>query len=105
MDLDQLRAQKLAELQKRQQEAALQEHQIEQQVAQLENAVKGVLSPEARARLANIKLVSPDKAVQVMVVIAQLVQAGRMSYLDDAALKELLVKLQPEQKKTKIIRK
>ncbi len=84
---------------------ALQEAQeAQQQIAQLELALKSVMAPEARSRFANIKLASPDRAVQVMAVLAQLVQSGKISYIDDSTFKNLLVRMS-SRKETSIVRK
>lgn len=79
------------------------QQEAEQQVAQLEYAVKSIMSPDARSRFANIKLASPQRAVQVLLVLAQLVQTGRVEHIDDSAFRDILVKLQS--KETKILRR
>jgi len=107
-ELEELKRKKLEEL-KNQQEAALQEQaeeqaQLEQQIEQLEMMVKQVFTKEALSRYGNIKAAHPEKAVQVLVVLGQLIQQGKIKQINDAQLKEILKKLTPEKKDFKIKR-
>ncbi|MBI4017033.1 MAG: hypothetical protein HY363_05065 [Candidatus Aenigmarchaeota archaeon] len=77
--------------------------EAEQQIVQLECAVKSIMSPDARSRFANIKLASPQRAVQVLLVLAQLVHAGGIEQIDDASFRDVLVKMQS--KETRLFRK
>ena len=77
--------------------------ELEQQITQLENAVKTVMTPEARSRYTNIKLASPSRAIDILVMLAQIIQTGKAKQIDDVTFKSILTKIQP-QKKTTIIR-
>ena len=68
----------------------------------MEGMVKPLLTKDALVRFGTIKAAFPEKAVQVLVVIAQLAQAGRIKNVDDAMLKKLLAQLAPKQRETKI---
>ena len=70
-------------------------------MAQLEGMVKPLLTKEALERYGTIKTAFPEKAIQVLVVIAQLAQSGRISTVDDALLKKLLIQLTPQQRETR----
>lgn len=75
----------------------VQEQHFAQQVAQLESAVKSVMTPEARSRLANVKLVSGERAVHAMLALAQLMQTGKASAIDDDLLKSVLASMPQRQ--------
>jgi len=66
---------------------------LARQVAVLENAIKPMMTREALTRYGTIKLVHPDKAVHALVVFAQMAQSGKLTSIDDAALKDVLIHL------------
>ncbi len=104
-DLEQLRRRRLAELQR----AAAEEErraEVQQQVEiQKQALLKRILTPEARQRLTNIKMVRPDFADQLEVQLVQLAQSGRVKLpISDAQLKEALVRLQSQRRDIKIRR-
>lgn len=104
-ELEEIRKRKLEELQRVQQKQIEEELQLQQQIKQLENIVKGVMTKEALERYGNVKTVHPDKAVQVLAVLGQLLQTGKINKIDDEILKEILIKLIPKKKDFKIKRK
>lgn len=83
---------------------ASEEEQLKQQVAQLEVMVKQAFTKEALERYGNIKTAYPETAVQLLVVLAQALQAGQLTTIDDNTLKEVLKKITPEKKDIKIKR-
>jgi len=99
-ELDDIRLRKLQDMQESQSEAL----QMQQQVQQLEAAVKGVMTRDALQRYGNIKAASPEKAVQLLVVIGQLLHSGQIKGVDDEMLKSILLRIQPEKKDFKIRR-
>jgi DNA-binding TFAR19-related protein (PDSD5 family) len=103
--MDELDALRLRKLQARQRalagQGASEEDILARQVEQLESAARAVLTREALARYGNIKASHPERAVQLLAVIAQLISRGVPS-VDDAMLKELLARLQPPRRETKI---
>lgn len=101
-ELEELRQRKLQEMMASQQD---EQAQLQQQISQLESMVKAVMTKEAIVRFGNIKAAHPEKAVQVLVVLAQLLQAGQLKAVDDEKLKEILAKMQPEKKGFNIRRK
>jgi programmed cell death protein 5 len=101
-ELDEIRKRKIAELQRQQKASATEEQKLQSQVAQLEGMVKPLLTKEALTRYGTIKTAFPEKAIQVLVVIAQLAQAGRVKTVDDETLKKLLIQLTPKKRETKI---
>lgn len=78
------------------------ETQLQQQIQQLEQFVKQFFTKEALARYGNLKTAHPDKAVQLLVLLAQAIQTKQISMIDDLTLKEILKKLTPEKKEIKI---
>ena len=78
-----------------------QQHALQQQVEQLELAVKTILTREALQRYTNLKIAHPEKAIRLLVTIAQLVQSNQIQKIGDAELKLLLEKMEPT-RKTKI---
>ncbi len=105
MNLDEIRARKLAAMQTRAQERTREDAQFASQVAQLEAIIKTRMTKDAIARLGNVKTAHPERAVQAIAVMAQLIQAGRIATVDDATLKDILERLQPEKKGFRITRK
>ena len=96
----------MQELRKRQleqmQQQAQEQEQLQQQVQQIELIVKQALTKEALERYGNLKTAFPEKAVQLLVILAQAIQAGQISKIDDDTLKEVLKKLSPKKREFKI---
>lgn len=62
-------------------------------------------SPEARQRLANLKLVKPKLASQLEEYLLALAQQGRLpTPIDDETLKKILRKIYEQKRETKITR-
>ena len=81
--------------------------QMQQQVEmQKQTLLRRILSPEARQRLTNLKMVKPEFAQQIELQLIQLAQAGRLSIpVTDDQLKEILARLQSQRRDIKIRRK
>ncbi len=104
-ELEKIKQQKLEDMQKRQMQQVWQEElQLQKQVEQLEAIVRGVMTKEAMQRYGNVKAAHPDKAVQALVVLAQLAQQG-VQKIDDDKFKEILQRLTPKKKEFRIKRK
>ncbi|ASJ00386.1 DNA-binding protein [Thermococcus gorgonarius] len=103
-DIEEIRKRKLMELQKKyleqqkaQEEAIKQEMELE---AQLNAIMRRVLTPEARERLGRVKLVRPELARQVELLLAQLYQAGQIREpLSDEKLKRILAQIEARTRK------
>ncbi len=97
-ELEEIRKKKLLELQRRLQEAQL-EQKIEEAKAAQEEAIRRsilsrILTPEAKDRLARVKLVRPEIAKLVEDYLISLYQAGRIGgKVTDEVLKKLLAQL------------
>ena len=103
-DIEELKRKKLEELQ-RQQQPNSEEAQIQQQVEQLESVVKQRLTKKALERYGNLKTAYPELAVQLLILLSQAIQTNQIKTIDDDALKNLLMRLQPKKHKFKMIRK
>lgn len=69
-------------------------------------AMRAILTPEARQRLANMRLVKPDLASRVEDYLIRVVQTQNVKIpVDDEELKALLRKLIPRKRRTKIERR
>jgi len=103
-NLEEIKKRKLEELQKQVAQQSNQEQQMQQQVEQLELIVKQAFTKEALERFGNLKSAHPEKAIQILVVLAQAIQSGQLQKIDDTTLKEILKKITPEKKEFKIKR-
>lgn len=107
-ELEEIKKRKLEELKKTQfeqlQQQTQEEEQMKQQIQQLEAIVKQAFSKEALQRYGNLKAAFPDRAVQLLVILAQAIQSGQIKNIDDNTLKEILKKISPEKKDIKIKR-
>ena len=102
-ELDAIRQRKLAELQQQ----ALQEQAEEQKQAdvdaQKETILRQILTPEARARLTNIRMVKPQFAEQIEMQLIQLASSGRLKdRVTDEQLKSLLAQIQGKERERKV---
>jgi len=103
-ELEELRRRKLLALQQRADEQR--QVQMEQQAeAQKQALLKKILSPEARQRLANLRMVRPEFTDQLELQLIQLAQQGKLPIpLSDVQLKQILAQLQTQKRETKIRR-
>ncbi|CDG65579.1 MAG: programmed cell death protein 5 [Methanobacterium sp.] len=101
-DIEEIRRRRMAELQQQaaaqaQQQpsdAQAQEQMRRELEAQKKQALMQILTPEARSRLANLRLTKPEFVDQIELQLIQLAQMGRVqSKITDQQLKELLRKL------------
>jgi programmed cell death protein 5 len=105
-ELEDVRRRKMLELQRRLAEEQ-QRAQIAQQIEMQKQALlKQILTPEARQRINNLKMVKPEFIAQLELQLIQLAQAGRINIpITDEQLKELLTKLQTAKRNITIRRK
>ncbi|MGB9842250.1 MAG: DNA-binding protein [Candidatus Bathyarchaeales archaeon] len=104
-ELEAIRRRKLLALQQKLNEEQRQA-QVEQQLeAQKQALLRQILSPEARQRLTNLKMVKPEFAEQLELQLIQLAQVGKLPIpLSDAQLKQILIQLQSRKRETTIRR-
>ena len=102
-ELEAIRQRKLANLR----EQAAQEQVAEQQAsnvqAQKDSILRQILSPEARARLTNIKMVKPQVAEQIELQLIQLAGSGKLKgRVTDEQLKALLQQIMGRERERKV---
>jgi len=103
-ELTAIRRKKLQQLQQRSSEdqKQTQDERIEQQKQEL---LRQLLSPEARQRLTNLKMIKPEFTEQLELQIIQLAQTGKLPIpLSDAQLKQILLQLQGRKREITIRR-
>jgi len=107
-ELDGIKRRKLAELQEAQgnqlQEQAREQADFQQKVNELENVVKQLFTKEALERYGNIKSVDREKALQIITIIGQMIQSGRVQTINDEMMRGLLKQLAPKKREMKIRR-
>jgi programmed cell death protein 5 len=103
-ELERLKAQRMAELQARQQQQSTEQQRVAAEAeAQKQSLMRRLLTPEARQRLANIKLVRPEFSQQLELELVQLAQTGKVTLpITDDQLKRLLAQIEGQQKKRDI---
>jgi len=104
-ELEALRRKRLMELQQQmlqEQERAEAQKRFELQKQAL---MRRILTPKARQRLANLKMVRPEFASQLELQLIQIAQQGRISLpITDDQLKEILSRLQRSRREIRIRR-
>jgi programmed cell death protein 5 len=104
-DIEVLKQRRLAEMQRRAAEEDRADSERREAEAQKQNVLRVILTPEARSRLNNLRMVRPDFAEQLELQLIQLAQQGRLPVpLTDEHLKKLLVELQEKKRDIKITR-
>ena len=104
-ELEALRKRRMLELQQRMVEEQKQVQARQQLEMQKQAVLRRILTPEARSRLTNLKMVKPEFTQQLELQLMQLAQQGRIAIpITDEQLKELLVKLQSGRRDYKIRR-
>ena len=116
-DLDEIRQKRMAELQAQQaaaqsqaQQQAMAQAQQQEAQAQFEAQKKQILgqimTPEARQRLANLKLTKPDLVNNIELQLIQSAQAGSLrGKVTDDQIKVLLRQIAGQKREIKITRK
>ena len=120
-ELDEIRKRRMAELQQQQAamnanpQQAAQQQMLEQQAAQqrqaemeaqLKQAMKQILTPEARGRLDNLRLTKPELVQNIEIQLLQSAQAGSLrGKVTDEQLKVLLKNLMGQKREIHITRR
>ncbi len=104
-ELEAIRKRKLLSLQQKVTDEQKQSQEAQQLEAQKQELLKQILSPEARQRLTNLKMVKAEFTEQLELQLIQLAQTGKLPIpLSDAQLKQILIQLQSRKRDIKIRR-
>lgn len=98
-EIELIKRRKLAEMRRRMAE----EERRRELEAKKQSILRVILTPEARSRLANLKMVRPEFAEQLEAQLINLAQQGRLPVpLTDEQLKSILIELQSKKRDIKI---
>jgi len=104
-ELEEIRRRKLLELQRRVGEEQGNVQAQQQLELQKQALLRSILTPEARQRLANLKMVRPEFTSQLELQLIQLAQQGKIPIpLTDKQLKQILIQIQSHKREIKIRR-
>jgi len=105
-ELEALRRKRMEEVAAQQSNQAAQDERAKQFEMQKQSILRQILTPEARDRLANIKLANPEQANAVEMQLIQIAQSGKLqSVITDAMLRDILQKIVPQKREIKIERR
>jgi programmed cell death protein 5 len=104
-ELEAIRRRKLLAMQQKMTDEQRQTQADQQIEAQKQELLRQMLSPEARQRLTNLKMVKPEFIEQLELQLIQLAQMGKVPVpMSDAQLKQILIQLQSRKREPKIRR-
>lgn len=104
-ELEEIRRRRLLELQRKVAEDQRNVQMQQQLELQKQALLRSILTPEARQRLANLKMVRPEFTSQLELQLIQLAQQGKIPIpLTDKQLKQILTQIQSRKRETKIRR-
>jgi programmed cell death protein 5 len=104
-ELEEIRRQRMMQLQQQQIAEQEQVRRQQQVQAQIQSILMQVMEPEARERLNTIKLTKPEFAAAVEQQLFALAQSGRLRQkITDDQLKQLLSQIVPQKKEFNIRR-
>jgi programmed cell death protein 5 len=105
-ELEELRRRKLSAMQRQAGEEQRGVQAQQQLEAQKQALLRSILSPEARQRLVNLKMVRPEFTDQLELQLIQLAQLNKIPVpLSDAQLRQILVQLQSRKREPTIRRR
>jgi len=109
-ELAELRRRRLEQLQQMQAQAlggaVGPDPEVERRAAERAEMLRRVLTPEARERLARIRLAKPEVAQAVEQQVLSLAASGRLTRaVDDVTLRALLERIMPERREINITRR
>ena len=105
-ELEALRQKRLAEMQQGGQQQAEAKERARQMEIQKQAMLRQILTPEARDRLANVRVANPEMSNMVEGQLIQLAQSGRLAgMITDAMLKDILMRIAPQRREITIERR
>ncbi len=104
-DLEELKKKRIMEIQKQLQEEAARQGQLRAVEQKKRLLLQQILTPDARSRLATIKMAKPEFAEKIEALLIQLAQAGQINQMiNDTQLKDILRKVTERRRDIKIRR-
>ncbi len=104
-ELEELRRKKLLALQQKVAEEQRQAQAEQQLELQKQALLRKILTPEARQRITNLKMIKPEFTDQLELQLIQLAQTRKLPIpLTDEQLKQILIQLQAQKHEPKIRR-
>jgi len=104
-ELAELRRRKMADMQRQGEQQAAMQQQEQAMEAQRQAILRQLLTPEARDRLANVRMAYPDIARSVEEQLIMLAQRGQINQqIDEPTLKQILRKVSPQKREINIER-
>ncbi len=104
-ELEAIRKKQMAQLQQQQHSQAEQEAMKERADMQKQAAMRQIMTPEARERLARIKIAKPEFVEQVEAQLIMLAQSGQLQgQVTDQMLIQILERITPEKREINIKR-
>ena len=105
-DLEEIRRRKMAELQQQRMQQEMAEEQAQQIDAQRQAIMRKIMTPEARDRLATVKMAYPETADMVEDQLIRLASSGRLKgMVTDDMLRQILRQMTPQRRDITIERK
>jgi programmed cell death protein 5 len=102
-ELEEIKRRKLLEYQRQLEAGQAEEEKLEEIRRQKQEILRKILTPEARARLANLRMVRPELVEYLENQLIQLVYSGRLQApITDEVLKEILMQLLDRQREIKL---
>ncbi len=80
-------------------------HSEEEYLEKRQQILRQILTPEARERLANIRVARPELVQALEDQLINLAASGRVGLITDELLKQILVKVLPKKKEIRIERR
>lgn len=104
-ELEEIKRRRMAEIQRRLIEREMSRQAEEQARIERQVLLTRILSPEARRRLTNLRMVRPEFVEQLEIQLIQAAQAGRITApLSDEELRQILQRLQSPKREIRIRR-
>ena len=104
-ELEAIRRKKLLAMQQKTGDEQRQAQAEQQMEAQKQELLRKILSPEARQRLTNLKMVKPEFTASLELQLIQLAQMGKIPIpMSDTQLKQILIQLQSRKREPRIRR-
>lgn len=79
-----------------------QQQELQKRIAEMDSAVKTLMTKEAVQRYTNIKIAFPEKAINLLILLSQRIQKGKTDEINDEEVKYYLKMMENPKRETKI---